>query len=121
MNNNEIKYELVTGFKKDGQLQNSLVAGSVYYDQGLRYYRLKLMMFPGLTYYMVKNRDSADKYTVYSKIIKDHDAAKDGVKDSVKFQNPVGSGFLDPKLQSHLEIRFPVLRSQLFMSLFESN
>jgi len=115
MNNTEIRYELFTGFKKDDSLSNLHIAGAAFYEEDHKYYRLKLMMFPGQTYYMVKNRDSLDKYTVYSKVLKD----QDGRSESLRFQNPVGTGYLDPKLHSHLEVSFPILRGALFMSLFQ--
>jgi hypothetical protein len=106
------KYEIFTGFKKDGNLEAKLPAGAAFLDEGLNYYKIRLMIFPQTTYYLVKNKDAQDRYTVYSKLINEG--------QNTKFLNPVGGGILDRNLQSYLELKFPVLRAHLFMSLFES-
>lgn len=106
------KYEIFTGFKKDGNLEAKLPAGAAFLDDGLSYYKIRLMIFPQTIYYLVKNKDEQDRYTVYSKMINDG--------QNVKFLNPIGGGILDRNLQSYLELKFPVLRAHLFMSLFES-
>jgi hypothetical protein len=107
------KHEIVIGRKQNGELANALVAGQAFLREGDSFYVVKLMMFPGQTYYLTKNRESHDRYTVFAKIVK--------TEDSVKFQNPVGSGRLSLELASYLELYFPVLRSQMFMSLFPAN
>jgi hypothetical protein len=104
------KHEIVLGRKQEGTLVNQLAAGQAFLNEGDNFYTVKLMMFPGQTYYMVKNRDSQERYTVYAKLLKNEDA--------VKFQNPVGSGRLSVELPSYLELYFPVLRAQMFMCLF---
>jgi hypothetical protein len=106
------KYEIFTGFTKDGNLEAKLPAGAAFIDEGLNYYKIRLMIFPQTTYYLVKNKEALDRYTVYSKIINDG--------PNTKFLNPVGGGILDRNLQCYLELKFPVLRAHLFMSLFES-
>jgi hypothetical protein len=106
------KYEIFTGFKKDGNLEARLPAGAAFLDDGLNYYKIRLMIFPQTVYYLVKNQDTQDRYTVYSKLINSG--------PQVKFLNPVGGGILVRDLQSYLELKFPVLRAHLFMSLFES-
>ena len=105
------KHELYIGRKENGKLAKPLVAGQAFIREGESYYTVKLMMFPGQTYYLVKNKDSYDRYTVYAKMVKTEN-------DEVKLQNPVGSGRLSLDLGSYLEIYFPVLRSQMFMCLF---
>lgn len=113
MNLQSTKHEIVIGRKQDGALFNVLTAGHAFLREGDNFYTIKLMMFPGQTYYLSKNRDSYDRYTVFAKQVK--------IEDTLKLQNPVGSGRLSQELSSHLEIYFPVLRSQMFMSLFPSN
>ena len=113
MESKSARYELVVAKKAEGQLTNSLVCGHAFLEEGDTYYTVKLMMFPGQSYYLSKNRDSQDRYTVFSKLV--HSEA------SVRFQNPVGSGRLSADLASYLEIYFPIFRSQIFMCLFPKN
>lgn len=110
MEMNCTKYELFTGRKVDRELVKPLVAGQAFLKDDENFYTVKLMMFLGQTYYMVKNKDSSDRYTVFAKQVK--------TESGMKFQNPVGSGRLSEELSSFLEIYFPVLRAQLFMSLY---
>jgi hypothetical protein len=106
------KFEIFTGFKKNGSLEARLSAGAAFLDEGANYYKIRLMIFPQTIYYLVKNKDVYDRYTVYSKLINDG--------TTTKFLNPVGGGTLDRNLQSYMELKFPVLRAHLFMSLYES-
>lgn len=108
----ESKHILFTGQKSGNDVGNKLAAGAAYCSEETRVYRLKLMMFPGRTYYMVKNQGSVDRYTVYAKKFEE--------KEQVKLLNPVGSGVLDPSLQSYLEIKFPILGTSIFMNLYPS-
>jgi hypothetical protein len=110
---NATRYELVIGRRDGGKLGNTLATGHSFLNEGDAFYTLKLMMFPGQTYYMVKNRNSSDRYTIFAKIIRE--------ENSVRFQNPVGSGRLTDDLASHMELYFPVLRSQMFMCLYPAN
>ena len=110
MNTQADKHEIFTGFKKEGTIEAKLLVGAAFKDEGTAYYKIRLMMFPGYTYYLVKNRDSADRYTVYSRSKHEN--------NHLKFQNPVGSAVLDSKMQSYLEIKFPLLRASMFMSLY---
>lgn len=107
------KYDLVIGRKLKNQLVNTLATGQCFLNEGEGHYVVKLMMFPGQTYYMVKNRHSTDRYTIFAKLIRE--------EGSIRFQNPVGSGRLSDDLSTHMELYFPVLRSQMFMSLYPSN
>lgn len=110
MNKQSDKHEIFAGFKKEGTIEAKLLVGAAFKDEGITHYKIILMMFPGYTYYLVKNRDSVDRYTVYSR-------AKNEANQT-KFINPVGSAILDSKLQSYLEIKFPLLRASMFMSLY---
>lgn len=110
MNIQSDKHEIFTGFKKEGNIEAKLLVGAAFKDNGVAHYKVRLMMFPGYTYYLVKNRDSVDRYTVYSRSKNEN--------NHLKFINPVGSAILDSKLQSYLEIKFPLLRASMFMSLY---
>ena len=110
MNPQSDKHEIFAGFKKEGNIEAKLLVGAAFKDNGLAYYKIRLMMFPGYTYYLVKNRESADRYTVYSRSKIEN--------NQTKFLNPVGSAALDAKLQSYLEVKFPLLRASMFMSLY---
>ena len=105
------KHEIFTGFRKDNVIEAKLLVGAAFKDDGVNYYKIRLMMFPGYTYYLVKNQNVVDRYTVYSRMVVDD-------KKQVKFLNPVGNGILDSKLQSYLEVRFPLLRAYVYMSLY---
>lgn len=110
---NTTKYELVIGRKENRKLVHPLVAGQCFMNEGEPFYTVKLMMFPGQTYYLSKNKNSADRYTIFSKIVRD--------EGSTRFQSPVGSGRLTEELPSHMELYFPVLRAQMYMCLFPSS
>lgn len=110
MNTQSDKHEIFAGFKKEGTIDAKLLVGAAFKDDGTTYYKIRLMMFPGYTYYLVKNRDSADRYTVYSRAKNEN--------NQTKFLNPVGSAALDSRLQSYLEVKFPLLRASMFMSLY---
>lgn len=107
------KHEIFTGFRKENVIEAKLLVGAAFKDEGVNYYKIRLMMFPGYTYYLVKNQNAVNKYTVYSRMVVD-----DKNKNQVKFLSPVGNGFLDSKLQSYLEVRFPMLRAYVYMSLY---
>lgn len=109
MNLQSTKHELVLGWKHHGELTNQLAAGHAFLREGDSYYSLKLMIFPGQTYYLTKNKDSYDRYTIFAKQV--HTA------NGMKFQNPVGSGRLTDDLSSHMELYFPVIHSRMFMCL----
>ena len=110
MNTQADKHEIFTGFKKENGIEARLLVGAAFKDANTTYYKIRLMMFPGQTYYLVKNRDANDRYTVFSRM-KNNDK-------QVHFLNPVGGGILDSKLQSYLEIKFPLLRAYMYMSLY---
>ncbi len=107
------KYDVYTGFRKENTIEARLPVGAAFKEENANYYKIRLMMFPGYTYYLVKNHDSMDRYTVYSRML---NTGKNG--DQVKFLNPVGSATLDPKLSSYLEVKFPMLRAYVYMSLY---
>lgn len=104
------KHELVFGRKQGGTLALAFPAGHALTDEGSSYYALKLWSLYSMTYYLVRTRDDEGRYTVFAKKV-------DG-EEGVKFQNPVGTGFIPRDLKTHLEIRFRFPRGRVFMSLF---
>lgn len=110
MNKLADKHEIFSGFRKESTIEAKLLVGAAFKEENETFYKIRLMMFPGYTYYLVKNKNTGDRYTVYSRM-KDEG-------NEVRFLNPVGSGILNSKLQSYLEIRFPLFRAYLYMSLF---
>ena len=107
------KHEIFTGFRKANLIDAKLLVGAAFKEVNQAYYKIRLMMFPGYTYYLVKNREGQDRYTVYSRMVTEKNN-----QNQVKFLNPVGNGVLDSKLQSYLEVRFPMLRAYVYMSLY---
>lgn len=110
MQDKEIKYNLFTGMRRGDGVDHKLAAGAVYCCPQTRLYRIKLMMFPGMTYFMQKNQNAHDRYTVFSK--------RSNNEGQVRLFAPVGSAALESSLHSYLEIKFPLLKTSIFMSLF---
>ncbi len=107
------RYQIYTGYKNETTLDSRTQVGAAFKEQSLNHYTITLMMFPGMKYYLVKNFNEAGKYTIYSKMIFDQSKPS-----KIRFLNPVGYGHLDSKLQSYLELKLPLLRCHLFMSLY---
>lgn len=55
MNTQSDKHEIFAGFKKEGTIDAKLLVGAAFKDDGTTYYKIRLMMFPGYTYYLVKD------------------------------------------------------------------
>lgn len=110
MEMNCTKHEIVIGKRGQSDLERPLLTGHAFLNEGESFYSVKLFMFPGQTYYVVKNRDTS-KYTIFAKQVVDD--------RGVRFQNPVGLGQLLNDIM-YMEIYFPVLRTQMYMSLYPS-
>ena len=106
------KYELVVAKLIDGELKNPMLAGFAVQFEGEAHYVVRLTMFPSVPYYLSKNRDSQECYTIFAKVV------KDPTSGALRFQNPIGSGKLLANAKSHLEIRFPLLGASVFMNLY---
>jgi hypothetical protein len=106
------KFEMVLAKLIDGKLTQSMLAGFAVQFEGDSHYVIRLTMFPNNPYYLCKNKGSQDGYTVFAKVVKDPDT------NAIRFQNPVGSGRLLPETKSHLEIRFPLIGTSVFMNLY---
>ena len=104
------KHQIYVGKREGNEVLEQLEVGQAYLREGENYYTVKLMIFPGQTYFLVKNRDSHDRYTMYAKVVRN--------EGQVKFQNPVGSGRLYPELTEYLQLYVPLFRTRMFMSLY---
>ncbi len=106
-------FEIVTGFRSRGEILRSMVVGHATLYPESDHYFVRLMIFPGMTYYLSKNRSSNDSYTLFAK--------KTFINGEVRLQNPVGTGRMLGDVKTHLEMRIPLLNLSLFMSLFPKN
>jgi hypothetical protein len=106
------KFDVVIGTKSDNRLLTTKEVGYSLSFEGTNYYVLKLWVWARETYYLVRNRDSDTRYTVFTKKI-------DG-EATPRFQNPVGFAWVPENLRTHLEIRFNIPSMHVYMSLFPS-
>jgi hypothetical protein len=106
------RFHIYSGLRLESKLVNPLQAGEAYEVNCPKkpYYILKLWAIPHVTYYLCRNKDSNERFTVFSKFI--------GEYDDPTFRRPIGSGELLRELTTHLEIQFTFPRQRLFMSLF---
>ena len=112
MNSNLTKYDLYSGEKQNGTLADPKFAGFSLLFEGNLHYVVRLIMFPHTWYYLAKNRESQNGYTIYSKCIRN--------ADLIRFQDPVGVANLSDDLKTHLELKFHLFSQSVFMNLFPS-
>jgi hypothetical protein len=112
LNQRASKYEIFYGKKIGEKLVDQRIAGFSLLFEGNHYYVMRLMMFPHTWYYMTKNKDSRDHYTIFAKCLRN--------PGQVRFQDPVGQACLKNDLKTHLEVNFHILGPSLFMNLFPS-
>ena len=55
------KHEIFTGFRKDNLIEAKLLVGAAFKDDGVSYYKIRLMMFPGYTYYFKQSQRCRDR------------------------------------------------------------
>lgn len=106
------RYHLFTALKTQGKLTNSLQTGEAYEidSPNKPYYLVKLWAFPQNLFYLCRNRDSLNKFTLFAKLVGDF--------ENPVFRRPVGLGELHADLKTHLEIQFTFPRQKIFMSLY---
>ena len=112
MNSNLTKYDLCVGDKEDGTLNKQKYSGFALLFEGNLHYVVRLIMFPHTWYFLAKNRESQNGYTIYSKCIRNGDL--------IRFQDPVGVANLNDDIKTHLELKFHLLSQSVFMNLFPS-
>lgn len=101
------RYPLVIARQVQGTLIAPLRAGDAFEDDG--FYAVKLAAFP-FRYFLRKNKDADSDYTLFARMIQNG--------NEIKFQDPIGRAWLDEQLKTHLIIEIPILRMQVFMSLY---
>jgi hypothetical protein len=104
------KYRIVIGRRTDGTVKNPQYAGDALKYEGETYFVVKFSMFPITTYYLRKDPEAGDRYTLFSRKFN----GKDG---KPVFRFAVGSGQVTDDLRTHLEIQLPILGTSVFMSL----
>ncbi len=112
ISNNLEKYKIYSARKEELGLSQLMLSGFAVKLNDEKFYTVRLLMFPNNPYYLVKNKDSLSSFTLYAKSIRNEDGK------ILKFQNPVGVGILKEDLKSYLEIKFHILPSFLFMTLY---
>lgn len=107
--NFSIRHAVETGILKENKLRKTQTVGEVHRCIKRGYFKLYLNVFPGITYYVVKDDVRDDVYRICSKIIK--------TEDGYDFENEIGTGELlsiDEK-ESYIKILIPVLKLKMFM------
>jgi hypothetical protein len=111
--NTQPKFELLLGEVSEGKLCHPKTVGSAFLQESEKCYSVKLMALPGITFYLVKNQESTDRYTLYAK--------KQKGEDRTHFIAPVGMGRLREDLNSYLELYIPTFKLKTYMCLFPKN
>lgn len=110
---NRKKHEVIRGTRFGLEGTKRYPAGHALFFEGTNYYVLKLWFQPERIYFISRNGDSGDSYTIYGR-------KNDDRSDQVSFQNPIGyaRGMQD---KTHLEIVLPDLPKRYYMSLFPTS
>ena len=103
------KHNIVWAKNNEGKLSRQVRAGDAFLHEGDDYYVLKLAVFP-FSYFIRKNKDSEGRYTIFAKRVTHG--------DEVRLQDPIGRAMLLDDLKTHLQLNIPLLRLNLYMSLF---
>ncbi|MBI3294440.1 MAG: hypothetical protein HYZ71_06885 [Deltaproteobacteria bacterium] len=106
-------FELFSGRHRAGLLRGKRLVGNAYLSAGSDCYQLKLMMLPGNTYYMKRNREGVGCFTVY--------AGHVPTQDRTKYLSPVGYGRMLEKTKDFVEIYFPLFGRLVFLDIFPKN
>jgi hypothetical protein len=108
------RFHIYTGVKQDNTVLHARQAGEAYEVETDRkpHYIVKMWAFPQNTYYLAKNLEGDDRFTLFAKRM--------GDGDNVRFRRPVGYGLISRDLRQYLEIQFAFPREKVFMSLFPS-
>ncbi len=107
MQNQATKHTVVVARKVGTDLVDPKVVGYSLLIEGNDYYLLRLFQWDDY-YFVVKNRNSPNTYTIF--------ASKQ--PNAPIFKCPVGQAKLHPDLKSYLEINFHLLGTSMFMDLF---
>lgn len=110
---NKTKHDVFVGNQVGQKLEGALHIGYALKYENLKYYILKLWPFPNVTYYLSMNRDSSDKFTIFTKKVEN--------ESGEHFQNPVGYAVLRGDLKEYLEINLRLPKQKVYMSIYPSN
>lgn len=104
------KHKLSVGEKDQTEIKNSEVVGIAYRTMGRHpIYKIHLNLFPNQTFYMRKDKRSADQYTIFSRMVQEENFAR--------LFKPVGRAYLSGNFQNYIEIKIAMLSKSIFMSL----
>lgn len=107
---NRSQHEVIRGARNGFPDGKQYPAGYSLRFDGTNYYVLKLWIQQEKTYYINKNDENSEYYTVFSKKVI-------GADESVRFLNPIGFARGMPN-KTHLEIVLPDFPRRYYMSLF---
>lgn len=109
MDNN--KYELFFGKKLENKLFSPKLAGFAFYCDEHQYFSFRLCMFPRIRYFVKRNFESMDTYTIYSKIVQD--------ESECKLLEPVGVAMIANDFKNYLSLRFHMFpHLNVYLGLF---
>lgn len=109
-NNCEV-FEVVSGRREEDKIFNSKLAGYGSYCEEGHYFIFRLNMFPRNRYYLTRNKDSHQHYTIYTKILK--------TPEGVKLLDPVGNGHVPDDAKTFVNLNFLLFpKANLYLSLF---
>ncbi|MBL7542572.1 MAG: hypothetical protein JNL11_02095 [Bdellovibrionaceae bacterium] len=106
-NHDALKFKLYCGNESKQDLKPGSTVGYSLLIDGNDYYLLKLFLFEKY-FFLVKNRNSNNNYTVFST-----KGSENGT-----FRNPVGWAELPSNNSANIEIFIPILGSPIRMNLF---
>lgn len=107
---NRSKHDIFVGNQIGQKLEGKFNIGYALKYENAKYYILKLWPYPNVTYFLSANRDSHDKFTIFTKKIEN--------ENTVQFQNPVGYAILRSELKEYLEINLRLPKQRLYMSVY---
>lgn len=110
---NKVKHDVFVGNQVGQKLDGAFHIGYALKYENLKYYILKLWPFPNVTYYLSVNRDSSDKFTIFTKKVEN--------ESGEHFQNPVGYAVLRGDLKEYLEVNLRLPKQKVYMSIYPSN
>jgi hypothetical protein len=103
-------FEVIEGQKAKDRILKPVPVGSATLYEGNNYYVVRISSKPFKNFFVVKNQDGTNTYSIY--------ARRWRTADQIFFRDPVGAGHLSGELKEFLELKFTFLNQSLFMSLY---
>jgi hypothetical protein len=113
LQNNNTKLEIFSARKQENELLSKRTAGFAFLSEESDIYEIKLFMFPKHTYFLKRNYNSIDHYTVFSKRVLEN--------NETKVLNPIGMGRLSKSVNGHIEVFFPLISAVVYIDLVPKN